>query len=145
MLIPKEALEVVRLGSDEAGRHGLTGVLVERKAGRNPRLVASDGKYLGIVEWTEADHSEYPAGHNPAPGPDLRVILAGDSCREAMKLPDKRSARNIPILNNIVLDETAVKLPAESEGAVPISCGMNGPTKRIEGKLLDGNFPDTPQ
>ncbi|WP_333674905.1 hypothetical protein [Glutamicibacter sp.] len=137
MLIPKEALEVSRLCSDEVVRYALTGALVERVKGRNPRMVASNGKYLGIVEWAEADYRDYPAGHNAEPSEGRRFILAADSCREAIKLHDKRSARTIPILNNIVLDEASI-----TEQAVSLSYGMNGSAKRIEGKVIDGNFPD---
>ncbi len=109
MLIPRQALSTVLFAAKDATRHAINGVWIERDADGVPRCVATDGRRLAVVTWTEPDPADYPPikGVDPTTrNPDgFSTLLPTADVRTILKAIPK--SRTKPILEYVALDEAA--------------------------------------
>ena len=134
MLIPGKAFKVEKLAAREATRYAMGGVLVERGADGKARLVATDGRRLGIVTWHEEEPGEFPAidGLASARGGAMRAIIP---IADAAALAKAKAPKSKPILANVLMDEASVNGKAE------FATTDLERVSRTSSRTIDGEFP----
>lgn len=140
MLVPRNVFAVAKCADTSDGRYALSGVRFERDAKGKPVAVATDGKRMLAVQWTEAKPSDFPANvgdtHHVA---DFATILPAKACDAARKGLGLKITKHLlgikPVLENVLIEEPAVN------GVVPMATTNIHETQRSQPESLEGRFP----
>ena len=133
MLIPSQIFPISKVCDVESTRYALGGVHLERDA-EGPVAVATDGRRLIAVRWSEAAAGDYPGGvGDTAHVENFETLIPAKSWNEAAKLPPKRTSK--PILANVLVEETS------ANGTVRMAATDLETTKQITPRSLEGRFP----
>ena len=139
MLIPPVIMKLTDLADTESSRYILGGIRFDRQNGK-PRACATDGRTLAVVTWNEDSPGDFPTvkGCNPARRKDFSAVIPVKACKEAAKLPPRKTHK--PILKNIALDES-------SDGIEPVTlAGTDLETGRsVEVRPIKGKYPKVSQ
>ncbi len=135
MLVPKNVFCISKACDTESSRYALGGVLVERDPEGNPVAVATDGRRLAVVSWTEDDGAEYPVDGGDAESVDgFSTIIDKSHWDEAGKAARKVAKSSKPILRNVLLEESA-------NGKVSLSTFDLESRRAIATRPIEGKFP----
>src|SRR5206468_3237806 len=125
-----EVFPISKICDCDTSRYALGGVRLERDA-EGPVAVATDGKRLIAVRWSEAPGEDYPAGVGDTTHVDnFETIIPFKQWNEAAKLPPKRTPK--PILTNVLLEETS------ANGTVRMAATDLETTKQVTPRSLVG-------
>lgn len=134
MLVPPKIMQLAKLADNESSRYALGGIRFERCDEGRPYAVATDGRKLARVTWSEDDKELYPAcaGFYLDHVNGFETVLSSKDCTEAAKLPPKRTPK--PILENIVIDESA-------NGTLNYGATDIERTRLVQTRPLEGRYP----
>lgn len=136
MLIPRRIFAMRQLASQDTARFQLNGVHFTREDGK-PVAVATDGKVLGHVSWSEDNWEEMPeigTVKPAAPVDSTRTTLRSDDCERAEKIVPKKHGK--PILGNCYLDEPSLN------GTATLTATDLDRSDTVTAEPIDGTFPD---
>lgn len=134
MLIPPKVLKIASCCDKDSLRYATAGVRLERDDAGVPYAVATDGRRLTRVTWTEDAGDEYPGDFDQTHQPGFSTLLHMDDCKEAAKLPPRRTIK--PILANVVVEE------ASANGEVTYGATDLDRLRKVKAKSVEGKFPD---
>lgn len=120
--LPKNVLPIIGMASKEIGRYSLTAVLVEEKHGDAYRLVATDGKKLGIIQGPSIGYKGNLEEFDPADSAKYLVPLK--AIEQAFKDAGKDEGVRLRCRDKVISLES-------------------GTANRAEGEI-EGRFPDYP-
>lgn len=135
MLVPPEAFKVSKAcdTEKESTRYALGAVKLERKDGRG-RAVATNGRMLAMVEWSEPDTSEYP---HPAAREDCDRLIARAQWDELAKVHAKNARKQFKeILRHAVIGNHE---NPNLVTTVTIDTDLNQSVKDC--RVMEGRFP----
>lgn len=135
MRILRNALAVATCATKGFNRYALGGVLIERVAHDTCRAVATDGRILACVQWTEDCETPRQPGW---PWSCSRAILSEQTCKAAARLakPGKRESDNRPATRFVTMDEMNLNGRAKFTGETRCNKQV------FEAETLEGHFPN---
>ena len=129
MLIPRSVLATLPTHADiESSRYALGVLLIERAEDGRPRAVATDGRRMAVIEWTEPETSGDPEGL-----PYLLPIDAAVTAAKAMK-PRLAALKKRPNLAFVPFEQNG-----EGTGKLAPTNGQD--TADVAAPPVDGRFP----
>lgn len=135
MLVPPKIMKLTALADKEtSSRYALSGIRFERDQSGKPFAVATDGRRLASVSWSEDSPENYPAaaGFFLDHKPGFETVLSIKDCQEAAKLAPKKCFK--PILENVVIDESA-------NGTLNYGATDLERTRLVNVRTLEGRYP----
>lgn len=134
MLIPRAIAKALpAFCDDSSARYALAGVKIERDAMHNPLAVATDGKRLLAIGWTEPETPDHPPAHF-----GFSAIVAGKELAAAAQTnrPGTRAQRASKAAGYLDLDEQ--NATAER---TPIIASNGESTARLDAANIEGRYP----
>lgn len=116
--LPKNVLPIVGMASKEEGRYSMCGVLLEEMRDDSFRLVATDGKKLGIIQGPPSGQG-VPVAFDP--GDSAKYLVPTNVLQQAFKDAGKDGGVRISCRDKVISIEsgTAYRAEGEIEGRFP--------------------------
>lgn len=137
MLIPQFVASIVKSAARERSHYALNSVLLAREADGAPVAVASDGRQLVKVTWSDKGLGpEYPqrVPLDMSEVPGFRVMVPPDALTAAIKSTPKRPSH--PILEATVVEESS------ANGTVRFVTTDLDTDRDVKVRTVEGEYPD---
>ena len=139
MLVPRKIFPLGKLADKESSRYALGGVLLERDQDGRPIAIATDGRRLGYMTWSEDNPADLPAvGVDTRPDPWFSAIVPLDDWNQAAKSAKPKSAALADRARNVVIGEQSA---SGEKPALPIVATDGKQLSRLDSAPVEGRFP----
>jgi hypothetical protein len=133
LLLPRNVGEVAKLAGDDYRKFATSGVLVVQKEGGAYEVVATDSRYLGMVEGVGENPDTFPEvpGLKDAPDGATAALVPAGTFAEACKLVPTK-VRHKPVLGHLAVVMGPV---TTTMGATDLDRARTVTTRNVEGRF----------